>query len=53
MKILLNVGCGHSNMSMLNGFSPKTWKEIRLDIDESVKPDIVGSLTIANSFLYG
>jgi len=48
MKTLLNVGCGHSNMSMLNGFSPKTWKEIRLDIDESVKPDIVGSLTDMN-----
>jgi len=53
MQTLLNVRCGHSKMSMLNGFSPKTCKEIRLDIDKSVKPDIVGSLTIANSFLYG
>ena len=45
MKTLLNVGCGHSNISQLDGFSDSEWKEIRLDIDKKVKPDIVGTLT--------
>ena len=45
MKTLLNVGCGHSNISQLNGFSENDWKEIRLDIDKDVNPDIVGTLT--------
>ncbi len=45
MKTLLNVGCGHSNISKLLGFNDSDWKEIRLDIDEKVKPDIVGTLT--------
>ena len=45
MKTLLNVGCGHSSISELNGFSETDWKEIRLDIDKDVNPDIVGTLT--------
>ena len=45
MKTLLNVGCGHSSISQLNGFSETDWKEIRLDIDKDVNPDIVGTLT--------
>ena len=45
MKTLLNVGCGHSSISQLNGFSETDWKEIRLDIDKEVNPDIVGTLT--------
>ncbi len=45
MKTLLNVGCGYSNISQLNGFNSSDWKEIRFDIDENVKPDIVGTLT--------
>jgi predicted SAM-dependent methyltransferase len=45
MKSLLNVGCGHSNISDLKGFSKSHWNEIRLDIDKNVKPDIIGSLT--------
>jgi len=45
MKTLLNVGCGYSNISQLDGFSDSDWKEIRLDIDKQVKPDIVGTLT--------
>ena len=48
MKILLNVGCGHSNISNLKGFKADSWKEIRLDIDQGVKPDLVGSLTDMN-----
>ena len=49
MKTLLNVGCGHSNISQLNAFSESEWKEIRLDIDESVNPDILGTLTDMSS----
>jgi len=45
MKTLLNVGCGYTNISQLKGFNTVTWKEIRLDIDIKVKPDVVGSLT--------
>ena len=45
MKNLLNVGCGHSNISQIRGFDSKIWNEIRLDIDSNVKPDIIGSLT--------
>ena len=45
MKTLLNVGCGMSNISQLRGFNNDNWKEIRLDIDSAVKPDVVGSST--------
>jgi len=45
MKTLLNVGCGMSNISQLRGFNNDNWKEIRLDINNDVKPDIVGALT--------
>ena len=45
MKTLLNVGCGWSNISQLKGFNIDNWKEIRLDINNTVKPDVVGTLT--------
>ena len=45
MKTLLNVGCGLSNISHIKGFNNDNWKEIRLDIDSAVKPDVVGSST--------
>ena len=45
MKTLLHVGSGHSNISDLNSFNISDWNEIRLDIDEKVNPDIVGTLT--------
>ena len=45
MKTLLNVGCGWSNISQLKGFNNGNWKEIRLDINNTVKPDVVGTLT--------
>ncbi len=44
MKTFLHVGCGPQNKSNLRGFNNDNWKEIRLDIDESVNPDIVGTL---------
>ena len=45
MKTFLNVGCGPKSESKIRGFDNDDWKEIRLDIDEGVNPDIVGTLT--------
>ena len=45
MKIFLHVGCGPKNKSSCLGFNNDNWKEIRLDIDSTVKPDVVGSST--------
>ena len=45
MKTFLHVGCGHLNKSSCIGFENENWKEIRLDIDKNVNPDIVGTLT--------
>ena len=45
MKTFLHVGCGQLNKFNCQGFENDDWNEIRLDIDESVNPDIVGSLT--------
>ena len=45
MKTLLHVGCGPEDKSDNKGFDNDEWKEIRFDIDEDVKPDIVGTLT--------
>ena len=45
MKTLLNVGCGYTNISQLKSFNRVTWKEIRLELDIKVKPDVVGTLT--------
>ena len=44
MKTLLHVGCGPQDKSELKGFNSDNWSEIRLDIDEDVDPDIVGTL---------
>jgi SAM-dependent methyltransferase len=45
MKTFLHVGCGPQNNSPILGFDNDDWKEIRFDIDKSVNPDIVGTLT--------
>jgi predicted SAM-dependent methyltransferase len=45
MKSFLHVGCGPQNKSGIKGFNSDEWKEIRFDIDESVNPDIQGTLT--------
>jgi ubiquinone/menaquinone biosynthesis C-methylase UbiE len=46
MKKFLHVGCGpkHKDQTM-RGFDSPDWAELRLDIDESVKPDVVGTMT--------
>lgn len=45
-KIVLNVGCGPNNPAGLNPFFDReTWKEVRLDIDPNVNPDILADIT--------
>lgn len=44
-QIVLHVGCGQPNPEKLHPwFRDPTWREIRLDIDPSVRPDIVASV---------
>lgn len=44
-RTLLHVGCGPKRLAdTVPGFNDGTWREIRLDIDVSVGPDIVGSM---------
>jgi predicted SAM-dependent methyltransferase len=46
MPTFLHVGCGHKRKDhTTSGFNTDDWKELRLDIDESVAPDIVGTMT--------
>ena len=49
MKTFLHVGCGPLDKSYCLGFEDNSWEEIRLDIDEKVNPDIIGSLTDMHS----
>jgi predicted SAM-dependent methyltransferase len=45
-KTVLNVGCGYPLRQKLHGhFQGPEWREIRLDIDPAVQPDIVCSIT--------
>lgn len=46
MKTLLHVGCGAQRKENTTpGFNTDDWQELRLDINEDVQPDIVGSMT--------
>ena len=46
MKKFLHVGCGPKEKSdTTNGFNTGEWDEIRFDIDPSVKPDVLGTMT--------
>lgn len=46
MKSFLHVGCGPKRKDRTTrGFNTPDWTEIRLDIDESVKPDVIGTMT--------
>jgi SAM-dependent methyltransferase len=46
MKTFLHVGCGHGKKTnTTRAFSGPDWRELRLDIDEGVQPDIVGTIT--------
>lgn len=46
MKTVLHVGCGPRDASPLHAtFRQPGWRELRLDIDPAVEPDIVSSMT--------
>ncbi|NQU58184.1 MAG: methyltransferase domain-containing protein [Rhodospirillales bacterium] len=46
MKKFLHVGCGPNYKDhTTSGFASDDWQEVRLDIDPSVKPDIIASST--------
>ena len=46
MQTLLHVGCGPKRKDRTTaGFNTPAWKEIRLDIDASVEPDVTGTMT--------
>ena len=45
-QIVLHVGCGVARPDKLHRtFHEPGWRELRLDIDPAVEPDIVGSMT--------
>ncbi len=46
-RLLLHVGCGQATIDHIaaTGFRESAWREVRLDADESVAPDIVGTMT--------
>lgn len=46
MPIFLHAGCGRNFKSQTTkGFNTADWQEVRLDIDPSVQPDHLGSMT--------
>jgi len=46
MQTFLHVGCGPKHKDQTTrGFNQPHWLEKRLDIDESVKPDVIGTMT--------
>ena len=46
MPTLLHVGCGPKRKAQTTpGFDTPDWREVRLDIDPAVRPDVVGSMT--------
>lgn len=46
MKKFLHVGCGpNTKLQAGSGFVGDDWLEVRLDIDPSVNPDVVASMT--------
>ena len=46
MPILLHVGCGQKRKDQTTrGFRDAAWREVRLDIDPAVEPDVVGTMT--------
>lgn len=45
-RIVLHVGCGYYNIETLHKtFQGPEWRELRLDINPAVNPDIVASMT--------
>lgn len=45
-QTFLHIGCGPKRKDRTTrGFNTDSWKELRFDIDESVNPDLVGTMT--------
>ena len=45
-KTFLHIGCGQKRKDQTtSGFNTEAWRELRLDIDERVHPDIIGTMT--------
>jgi len=45
-KIILNIGCGARNENSLPAeFQTDGWRELRIDVDQAVEPDVVASMT--------
>jgi len=50
MASVLHVGCGPKRRAQTTrGFDKPDWTEIRLDIDSSVEPDVIGTMTDLSS----
>jgi ubiquinone/menaquinone biosynthesis C-methylase UbiE len=50
MRTLLHIGCGPKHKHQTTrGFNTPHWHELRLDIDKSVSPDIIGTMTDMSS----
>ena len=46
MKTFLHIGCGPKRKAQTTaGFNTPDWQEIRLDIDATVAPDVIGTMT--------
>lgn len=46
MKTLLHIGFGPKRKDKTTrGFNTEAWSEVRLDIDPSVEPDVIGTMT--------
>ena len=43
-KSLLHIGCGPKRLEHLPAYFHQGWKEVRLDIDPAVEPDIIASI---------
>jgi len=45
-QTFLHIGCGPKRKDQTTrGFNTDAWTELRFDIDESVKPDLIGTMT--------
>jgi hypothetical protein len=54
LKVVLHVGCGpYPSGDLPQLFPPAAWRELRLDLDPTAAPDIVGSMTDLSMFADG
>ena len=54
MKTFLHVGCGPQRQDQTTrGFNTAEWTELRLDIDASVAPDVIGTMTDMSTVMDG